>query len=136
MMPADPSMTEHAFRRMAVVKAVSRGQLPTLGADLVTFFKRDVQKRQDRLGRIAEVWAQLIPEVLLDHTCLEGFSGGTLKVLVDSSSHLYELKTVLLSGLQKQILLACKTTGLRKITPKLGRWYAGDDPQQRRITFD
>ena len=50
-------------------------------------------------------------------------SSGQLTVLVDSSPHLYELKQLLLAGLQKQLLVACKAAGLRKIHLKLGRWY-------------
>jgi len=60
---------------------------------------------------------------------------GTLMVLVDSSSHLYELKQLLLAGLDQQLLLACKSTGLRKISLKAGRWYDGDHPDDRRLKF-
>ena len=56
-------------------------------------------------------------------------------MLVDSSSHLYELRTLLLSGLQQQVLIACKSTGLRKINLKHGRWYLGDGVD-RRIVFN
>jgi hypothetical protein len=122
----DP-IDEPLFRRLARHKQPRHPELPTLGADLVSFFKQHVQRRQSKFGRIAEVWEQLIPSTLLPHTCLESFHAGTLKVLVDSSSHLYELKTVLLAGLDQQILLACKPHGLRKITPRLGRWYEGED---------
>lgn len=127
---------EAVFRRLAKVKfCPPAAPMQTLGAELIDFFKKDVERRQNRFGNIAEIWAQLIPETLLEHTCLESFHAGTLKVLVDSSSHLYELKTVLLAGLQKQILLAGRGAGLRKIALKPGRWYEGDDPQQRRVTF-
>jgi hypothetical protein len=54
---------------------------------------------------------------------------------VDSSSHLYEMRLVLSSGLEKQIIAACRSAGLRKITLKLGRWYDGDEPNQRRVNF-
>lgn len=116
-----------SFVRTARAKQPRRRETPMLGGDLVSFFKQHVQKRQGKFERIAEVWSQLIPSTLLPHTCLESFHAGTLKVLVDSSSHLYELKTVLLAGLERQILLAAGPAGLRKISPKLGRWYEGDD---------
>lgn len=115
------------LRRLARHKQPRPRETPTLGLDLVGFFKQHVERRQSKFGRIADAWAQLIPSTLLPHTCLESFHAGTLKVLVDSSSHLFELKTVLLAGLDKQILLACKSQGLRKITAKLGRWYEGED---------
>jgi hypothetical protein len=101
---------------------------------LLSFFKNSVQKRQTRLHSIAEVWARLVPEQLLEHCALEGFHGGTLKVIVDSSSHLYDLKQLLLAGLQQQLLLACKSSGLRKVALKFGRWYESSGAD-RKIQF-
>ena len=60
---------------------------------------------------------------------------GSLTVLVDTASHLYELKQLLLAGLQQQLLLACKSAGLRKISLKPGRWYEGTN-QERKLRFD
>jgi len=106
----------------------------SLGPEMLSFFKNSVQKRQTKFAKIGECWTHLIPETMLEHCALESFSGGTLKVIVDSSSHLYELKQLLLAGLQQQILIACKSAGLRKITLKAGRWYDGDG-HDRRIQF-
>jgi hypothetical protein len=94
-----------------------------LGPELIGFFKQSVAKRQTRLVKIAECWEVLVPSTLIDHCALESLTRGSLTVLVDSSSHLYELKQLLLAGLQDQLLLACKSTGLKKITLKPGRWY-------------
>lgn len=117
--------------RLSRVKRRKPRELPTLGEELLAFFKQNVQKRHTRLEKIAEVWNAYIPSSLLPHTCLESYHAGTLKVLVDSSSHLYELKTVLLAGLEKQILAACRVTGLRRISAKHGRWYDGDAGEKR-----
>jgi hypothetical protein len=106
-----------------------------LGPELVGFFKHSVAKRQAKLCQIAGCWATLVPETLDAHCALESLNRGTLTVLVDSSSHLYELKQLLLAGLQDQLLLACKTTGLRKVTLKPGRWYADGDAG-RKLRFD
>jgi len=103
-----------------------------LGPEMISFFKQAVEKRQTKLSKIAECWGRLVPETLLEHCALEGFVRGSLTVIVDSSSHLYELKQLLLAGLQDQLLIACKSAGLRKITLKHGRWYSGDD---RKLTF-
>ena len=99
---------------------------------MISFFKQAVAKRQTKLSKIAECWGRLIPETLLEHCSLESYSRGSLTVIVDSSSHLYELKQLLLAGLQDQLLIACKSAGLRKISLKHGRWYNGDD---RKLTF-
>src|SRR5450432_562896 len=106
----------------------------SLGPEMLHFFKHSVEKRQTKFSKIGQCWAQLIPETLLDHCSLESFQAGTLKVIVDSSSHLYELKQLLLAGLQQQLLIACKSAGLRKITLKAGRWYDGDG-HDRKIRF-
>jgi hypothetical protein len=126
---------EAELRRLHRVKRTDRAAAPTVGVDLVSFFKHSVQKRQTKFGAIGECWQKLVPEMLCEHTALESFSRGTLTVLVDSSSHLYELRTLLLSGLQQQLLLACKSAGLRKIALKPGRWYTGSDPRDRKIEF-
>jgi len=122
------------FKRIARVKRAERQPAPAFGGDLVRFFKQSVQKPQKKFGVISECWSTLIPSTFLEHTALESFSKGTLTVLVDSSPHLYELRTLLLSGLQQQMLLACKSTGLRKIMLRHGRWYRGEGVD-RRIQF-
>jgi hypothetical protein len=107
---------------------------PMLGPELIGFFKNSVEKRHTKLGAIAEKWAQLIPATLQEHCALESFQSGTLKVIVDSSSHLYELKQLLLAGMNDQLMLACRPAGLRKITLKIGRWYRGEG-NDRKINF-
>jgi hypothetical protein len=105
-----------------------------LGPEMVNFFKQSVQKRQTKLADVAEAWGRLVPDLLTEHCALESLHRGTLTVIVDSASHLYELKQLLLAGLQQQLLLACKSAGLRKITLKPGRWYEDDgttDPRPR-----
>ena len=102
-----------------------------LGEEMIAFFKQSVEKRHTKLGKIAESWAALVPETLLAHSSLESLNRGTLTVLVDTASHLYELKQLLLAGLQEQLLLASKSTGLRKITLKPGRWYDASSEQRK-----
>ncbi len=70
-----------------------------------------------------------------EHCALDSFSKGVLTVLVDSSPHLYQLKQLLLAGLNQQLLLACKSAGLRKIVLKPGRWYQGDG-QECKLRFE
>lgn len=128
------SPNEADLQRLHRVKQIKKPEMISLGPEMLSFFKTNVQKRQTKLTVIAECWARLIPESLLDHCALEGFSAGTLKVIVDSSPHLYELKQLLLSGLQKQLLIACKSAGLKKISLKSGRWYDGEG-NNKRIRF-
>jgi hypothetical protein len=102
---------------------------------MVEFFKQSVEKPHSKVGKIADCWCRLIPEMLSEHCALEGFNRGTLTVIVDSSSHLYELKQLLLAGLQQQLLLACKSAGLRKVSLRAGQWYRRSEGG-RKISFD
>ena len=115
---------------------------PLLGPEMIAFFKGSVQKRQTKFGKVADCWSQLVPQTLADHCALDSFHRGTLTVIVDSASHLYELKQLLLAGLQQQILLILASTGLRKITLRPGRWYDQRDPADgtgpavKKLRFD
>ena len=106
-----------------------------LGPEMIDFFKRSVAKRQTKLVKVAECWSTLVPQILSEHCALECFVRGALTVMVDSSSHLYELKQLLLAGLEEQLLFACKSAGLRKITLRPGRWYEGESSNDRKIRF-
>jgi hypothetical protein len=121
------------LQRMQHVKQSAPPPAQLIGEEMVAFFKQSVEKRQTKLGKIAEIWGTLVPLLLTQHCSLESLNRGSLTVLVDSSSHLYELKQLLLSGLEKQILLACKSAGLRKIILKQGRWYEGDNDQKLKF---
>jgi hypothetical protein len=124
------------LQRLQHIKQSAVPQHHHLGPSLLGFFRQSVEKRQTKLSKISECWATLVPQTLLEHCALESFHAGTLKVIVDTSSHLYELKQLLLAGLEQQILLACKSAGLRKISLKRGRWYDGDSPRERKIRFE
>jgi hypothetical protein len=128
-------LAEAELIRLHRVKQYTPPSADPLGPRMVDFFKQSVQKRQTKLAAIAECWGRLVPEMLSDHCSLESLHRGTLTVLVDSSSHLYELKQLLLAGLQDQLLLACRKAGLRKITLKPGRWYGGEEAADRRPKF-
>jgi hypothetical protein len=123
----------------ARLQRVKRPRPPThapLGPEMISFFKHSVSKRHTQMSKIAECWAALVPETLNDHCALESLTRGSLTVIVDSSSHLYELKQLLLAGLEQQLLLACKSGGLRKIVLKPGRWYEeGTAPGDRKLRF-
>ncbi len=92
-----------------------------LGELAVEQFNRDIRKRHDKFGKLAEAWNTLVPELFAEHCYLATFARGTLTVNVDSSAHLFELKQLLLSGLEDQLLLACRPAGLKKIVLKRGK---------------
>ena len=126
---------EAYLRRLDQVKRIDLPAGALLGPEMIQFFKNSVEKRQTKMGKIASVWGAIVPEMFSDHCALESFTRGSLTVIVDSSSHLYELKQLLLAGLEQQLLLVCKSTGLRKITLKPGRWYEGGTDGDRKLRF-
>ena len=123
------------LRRMDRVKRIDLPAGAPLGAEMVQFFKHSVEKRHTKLGKIAQSWDVIVPEMFSEHCALESYVRGTLTVIVDSSTHLYELKQLLLAGLEQQLLLACKTAGLRKVNLKHGRWYDSGDDGDRKLRF-
>lgn len=124
------------LKRLNRVKRVDAPRATALGPEMVSFFQQSVQKRQTKLAKIGECFGRLVPETLCDHCSLESFNRGSLTVLVDSASHLYELKQLLLAGIQQQLIMACKSAGLRKIVLKPGRWYDESQESGRRPRFD
>lgn len=130
------SRDEIAFKRTFHAKQRIVPLADPLGPEMVEFFKRAVQKRQTKFSKIGECFGKLVPDTLSDHCALESMTRGTLVVLVDSASHLYELKQLLLAGLQQQLIMACKSAGLRKITLKPGRWYEERQDSDRKPNFN
>lgn len=125
---------EAALHRLQKVKQIDHPKPVALGPEMIQFFKQGIEKRHAKFGGISECWSRLVPEMINEHCCLESFHRGTLTVIVDTAAHLYELKQLLLAGLQKQLLTACKSAGLRRIALKRGTWYDGD-PGAGKLRF-
>ena len=87
-----------------------------------SFMKRDVYPRQRKLAYVAEVWQQLLPDELIEHTCLENIRGGRLKVLVDNAPCLHEL-TLLKENLLTQLYEMCSELSISDIKFVRGSWY-------------
>ena len=119
------------LRRLDRCKRTDDGVGASLGEAMVALYHRQVEKRQTKLAILADVWCRLIPEPLLARCALESYHRGRLTVIVDSAPHLYQLKQLLLAGLEVQMLAACRGAGLRRITLKRGRWY--DDRGEARF---
>ena len=94
-----------------------------IGGAIVDLYERQIERRQSKLAQVADVWGQLVPAALQERSCLESLHRGRLGVVVDSAPHLYELKQLMLAGLERQLLAACRAAGVRRITLKRGRWY-------------
>jgi len=78
-------------------------------------FERQVARPHKQLEKVIELWEQLVPAELAEHTRLEGLQRGVLKVSVDSSSRLYALDGLLRGGLQKQLTVSYTGGTLRRV---------------------
>ncbi|MHC4642686.1 MAG: DciA family protein, partial [Planctomycetota bacterium] len=85
-----------------------------LGDVTTELMKSRISPQQARFGPIAELWTMLLPDELRRHCRIVGFSGGQLKVQVDSPAYRYELQlcsSELLSELQQE----CPRAHIKKI---------------------
>jgi len=70
---------------------------------MTVLMKHTLGKKVRQLSSLAVVWDEVIPSTIRNHTALDSFRAGVLTVLVDSSSHRYQLQTLLTAGLMKEI---------------------------------
>ncbi len=101
---------------------------------LAILMKHTLGKRVKQLGRLAEIWDEVIPESIRDHTALESYSKGVLTVMVDSAAHRFGLQTLLGAGLTAEIR-ARFSGALNKIRLVPGQFYAVDIAGQQRYEF-
>ena len=78
-------------------------RIVTLSQPLAILMKRELARKARQLGKLATIWDEVIPEEIASHTALESLSGGVLTVLVDSSSHRFQLDVLLRGGLLREI---------------------------------
>jgi len=70
---------------------------------MALLMKHKLGKKVRQVGKLAAIWDEILPATIREHTALDSFNRGVLTVLVDSSSHRYQLQTLLAAGLQKEI---------------------------------
>jgi hypothetical protein len=127
---------EADLRRLNRIKRHAVPEASPLGSHFVAFFRQNVQKRHEKLGKVSQRLQLIVPAPLLEHCCIDSLTRGTLTLLCDSSPHLYDLKLLMLAGMEQQILTACRPCGVTKVSLKLGRWYEGSGPAQGDVRFE
>jgi len=113
---------EMSLRRRRTVKG-DHAQPRPLGPEITRFVQRWVVPRQKQLAALASAWERLLPPSLVEHTCLETFRRGQLRVLVDSASHALELSLLVREGLAEQLEQMCSEVSLARIKLVRGSWY-------------
>ena len=116
-MVMDPS---HQHRLDDLQQHRRRRQKDVTLSSFIQKFQREVDKPYRQLERIIPIWRELVPPELDEHTRLESFQRGVLRVSVDSSAHLYELDRLLREGLENQLITSVKGAPLRKVHLRLG----------------
>jgi hypothetical protein len=94
----------HTLQRLLQLQA-SRGRRPADAsiAGPVLSVADSAQRTQRRLGELAELWQELLPRDLVQHTALAGFRGGVLQVTTDSAATSFELDRLLRGGIEAQL---------------------------------
>jgi len=111
-----------------------RDRATHVGEPLAVLMKHTLANRVRQLARLAEVWDEVIPDPIREHTALEGFRRGILTVIVDSAPHRFQLKTLLSAGLLKE-LRARFSGALNRIRLVPGQFSSVDLAGQRRYEF-
>jgi hypothetical protein len=96
-----------------------------LGSQLAMLMKYTIAKKVKQLGRLAEVWDQVVPEEISMHTALESYNRGVLTVIVDSAPHRFSLQMLLAGGLQR-ILQTHFSGALNKVNLSPGQFHSVD----------
>jgi hypothetical protein len=90
-----------------------------LGDAVRDVLENRISPRQARFSSVVESWQQLVPVEFACHCKLADLTAGTLKVMVDSPSYMYEMqlcRSALLSELQRE----CPHARIRKIDLAVG----------------
>jgi predicted nucleic acid-binding Zn ribbon protein len=85
-----------------------------LSHSLSKLMDRRIKPRHKRFGPVIELWQQLLPTELSEHSRVDGILGGQLKVLVDSPSHMHELR-LCSSQLLEQLQQYCPQARIKDI---------------------
>ncbi len=105
--------------RSIAVRQKKQDRTEHLGQVLNEFMEKQLLPQQKSSAAIADLWDQLLPVEMAGHCRPDSFSGGLLKVIVDSPVYMHELRlccSELLGQLQKQ----CPRARIRTIKLVLG----------------
>ena len=99
-----------------------------LSQPLNLLMQHSLGKRVSQLGKLARIWDEVLPESISEHTALESFNGGVLRVLVDSATRRYQLQMLLRAGVLEDIRERFSAGPLNRVRLVPGQFDAIDMP--------
>ncbi|MFB3892169.1 MAG: DUF721 domain-containing protein [Phycisphaerae bacterium] len=109
-------------------------RISLLSAPLTVLMKHTLAKRVRQLSKLAEIWDEVVPDDIREHTALESFNKGVLTVMVDSAAHRFQLQMLLSGGLTREIQ-ARFSGAVNKVKLIPGQFYAVDLAGRPRFEF-
>jgi len=101
------------LQRVCGQKRLAYRGTPLLGDNVDTYIKgRLGQLRKN--ASVVDVWRELLPEELYEHSGIAGISGGVVQVEVDPGPYMHEFQ-LLSSELSGQLQRLCRSAGVRRI---------------------
>jgi hypothetical protein len=104
-----------------------------LGTVLQQYVKKTLQPRWKKLAQVGQAWQEVLPEELVQHSCLEKLQAGQLVVKVDSAVHFYELQQLIQGDLLHQLRQGCSGVTITRIKLQRGTWIERDQDKEARI---
>jgi Dna[CI] antecedent, DciA len=90
-----------------------RRATPLLADAVDTYIKRRIGQLRKNAS-VVDVWRELLPEELYEHSRIAGISGGVVRVEVDPGPYMHEFQ-LLSSELSGQLQRRCRSAGVRRI---------------------
>ena len=106
-----------------------------LAQPLAILMQHKLAKRMRQFGKLTEIWDEVVPGSIREHTALEGFRNGCLTVAVDTAAHRFQLRNLLDGGLKREIQRRLPVA-LNKVRVVPGRFYCMDERGEKRYDFD
>ena len=88
--------------------------IPLLGGNVDTYIKERLSQLRKNAS-VVDVWRELLPEELYEHSRIAGISGGVVQVEVDPGPYMHEFQ-LLSSELSGELQRLCRSAGVRRIT--------------------
>ena len=131
--PGDAVMDDAKLRTVWQQRQFRNRTIP-LSQPLAILMKHVLAKRVRQLGQLADIWDESLPRSICDHTALESFNRGTLRVIVDSAAYRHKLQMLLRGGLLKEIRNRFSGS-LNNIRLSIGQFYTVDPSGAMRYEF-